>query len=172
MESIAQSQDHSVTEAHGATLAEWEWATIELFVHAAQLIGIPKSMGQIYGLLFCSPKPLPMDAITEGLGISKGSASQGLRTLRQIGAVQIVYLQGDRRDHFAAELKLRRLFSGFLANQLTPHMQNGTRRLDHIQSLAEGLTTEDATLATERLNILKSWHGKTAKLLPLIQKIL
>ncbi len=171
VDSLAQSDPDSLN-ASANSLAEWELATIELFVHAAQLIGIPKSMGQIYGLLFCSEEPLPMDAIIERLAISKGSASQGLKTLRQIGAVQTVYQHGDRRDHYKAELGLRRLFSGFIANQMGPHLDNGVRRLEHIAELTGQLENEARDVAEERLKILRNWHNKTSKLLPLVQKIL
>lgn len=172
VDSLSQSQPASEGLEGATALVEWELATIELFVHAAQLIGIPKSMGQIYGLLFCSDKPLHMDAIVTRLGISKGSASQGLKTLRQIGAIHNVFQPGDRRDHYAAELKLRRLVSGFLTNELRPHLESGTRRLEHIEELSKQDDARGQALADERLAILRTWHGKTSKLLPLVQKIL
>lgn len=154
------------------SLAQWELATIDLFVHAAQLIGVPKSMGQIYGLLFCAGQPLPMDEIVVRLGISKGSASQGLKTLRQIGAVQMVFQHGDRRDHYVAELKLRRLVAGFLTNELSPHLENAPRRLAHIEELSQLEDESTQALAQGRLKILETWQNKTSKLLPLVQKIL
>ena len=61
--------------------AEWESAVIDLFLNAAQSVGLPKSLGQIYGLLFCRDESLSMGEIMELLQISKGSASQGLRAL-------------------------------------------------------------------------------------------
>ena len=57
------------------------------FAEIVQLFGIPKSVGQIYGLLYASPKPLGFTAIVERLEISKGSASQGLQLLRSLGAI-------------------------------------------------------------------------------------
>lgn len=153
-------------------LSEWEVAMIDLFVHAAQLIGIPKSMGQIYGLLFCSDRALAMDDIIDRLAISKGSTSQGLKTLRQIGAVKTVFQVGDRRDHYEVEMKLRRLVSGFLGEQVRPHLASGNDRLDHIYELAQQCDDVEQGRAAERLKILKSWHDKTSKILPVVQKIL
>ena len=45
----------------------------------------------------------------ELLKISKGSASQGLRALRQLGAVSSVFEPGDRKERFVAEIRLRKL---------------------------------------------------------------
>jgi hypothetical protein len=54
-----------------------------------QIFGVPKSVGQIYGLLYASPEPLSFSDIVVRLGISKGSASQGLRLLRSLGAINV-----------------------------------------------------------------------------------
>lgn len=159
--------------ASGAlALDEWERTIIETFVHAAQLIGIPKSVGQIYGLLFCRDEPLPMDYIMTTLGISKGSASMGLKTLRQIGAVKIVFIVGDRRDHYSAELRLRKLVSGFISDQVQPHLDSGEERLAHLESLLEELPEDRRQVAGQRLNSLRSWHNKTTTILPIVRKLL
>lgn len=156
----------------GHSLYEWELGVIDIFVRAAQLIGIPKSLGQIYGLLFCQENPLPMDEIMARLSISKGSASQGLKTLRGIGAVKPVFVMGDRRDHYTCEIKLRRLVSGFLQDQVNPHLSSGSDRLDFIEQAIEREAPENAGIARERLKILRSWHSKTGKILPVVQKLL
>ena len=79
-------------------LDEWESAVIDLFLNAANSFGLPKSYGQIYGLLFCRDQPLAMDEVVDLLQISKGSASQGLRALRQLGAVSSTFAPGDRKE--------------------------------------------------------------------------
>ena len=40
-------------------LDEWEIAVIDLFLNAANSFGLPKSYGQIYGLLFAGINPCP-----------------------------------------------------------------------------------------------------------------
>ncbi len=145
---------------------------IDVFVRAASLIGVPKSIGQIYGLLFCSEEPLPMDEIMDKLLISKGSASQGLKTLRGIGAVKPVYLIGDRRDHYTCEDKLRRLVGGFISDQVNPHLTSGSDRLDVIEAAIKRDNPENAKHALGRLKLLRSWHSKTKLFLPAVQKFL
>jgi len=53
------------------TLAPWEVAMIDSFVRAAALIGLPRSIGEIYGLLYCSPGPLTFDEIEARLGFGR-----------------------------------------------------------------------------------------------------
>jgi HTH-type transcriptional regulator, glycine betaine synthesis regulator len=155
-----------------ASLSEWETAVIDLFLNAAMSVGLPKSLGQIYGLLFCRDEPLAMDEIMKLLSVSKGSASQGLRSLRHLGAVKSQFLHGQRKEHFVAEIRLRKLVSGFLKEQAEPHLEKGKARLSHLQELVDA--TEDGNSAErgrKRMNILAGWHRQVGKLLPLVKLI-
>ena len=153
-------------------LSDWETAVVDLFLNAAQSVGLPKSFGQIYGLLFCRDEPLSMDAIMELLFISKGSASQGLKALRHLGAVRNTFVPGERREHFVAEIRLRKLVAGFLKDQIEPHLEKGKDRLSHIADMLEATEDEKETLRGERrLKILAGWHRQVGKLLPLVKMI-
>src|SRR6478752_4505902 len=90
-------------------LSVLEVGVIDFFVSAVRVLGLPKSIGEIYGLLFVAPDALPLDTLCQRLNMSKGSTSQGLKVLRTFGAVKVVYQPGDRRDHFTAEVDLQRL---------------------------------------------------------------
>ena len=76
--------------------------------------------------------------------ISKGSASQGLRALRQFGAVSSTFAPGDRKERFLAEIRLRKLVSGFLREQADPHLEKGVARLKQIEGLLEGSSSKDS----------------------------
>jgi DNA-binding transcriptional regulator GbsR (MarR family) len=154
-------------------LSPWEMSTIELFVRAAGLIGLPRSMGEIYGLLFCAHTPLAFDDLAERLGISRGSVSQGLKFLRQLGAVKVQYVAGSRKDHYAAELSIRRLVSGFVSDQFSPHLESGTERLEAISVLIE--LESDPVLrahATQRIGTLRTWQRRMQQLLPIVMAAL
>ena len=145
---------------------------VDLFLNAAQSVGLPKSVGQIYGLLFCRDEPLPMDAIMGLLSISKGSASQGLKALRQLGAVKNIFVPGERREYFVAEIRLRKLVAGFLKEQAEPHLEKGKDRLKHLRDLVATVEGSDAARRAERrVNILAGWHRQVGKLLPLVKMI-
>lgn len=151
---------------------EWESAVIDLFLHAANSFGLPKSYGQIYGLLFCRDEPLAMDEVMELLQISKGSASQGLRALRQLGAVSSTYAQRDRKERFVAEIRLRKLVSGFLREQADPHLEKGVARLKQIEELLGNTSSENSQIrGIRRHEILSVWHRQMGRLLPWVKMI-
>lgn len=166
--------EKSVSEggiSDSVVVSDWELAVLDLFVGAAQMIGFPKSVGQIYGLLFCAPAPLPMDDFVERLGLSKGSVSQGLALLRQLGAVRVQFVVGDRRDHYVPEVGLRRLLGGFLREKVEPHLESGQARLANLEQLLASLDPAERAHAQERLAMLTSWHKQTRSLLPLVKAV-
>lgn len=65
-------------------------AIVAYFVDAAALLGVPKSVAAIYGTCFASSEPLSFSEIQERLDLSAGSISQGLKLLREMGALKIV----------------------------------------------------------------------------------
>ena len=153
-------------------LDEWELAVVDLFLNAASSFGLPKSYGQIYGLLFCRDQSLAMDEVMKLLQISKGSASQGLRALRQLGAVSSVFEPGDRKERFVAEIRLRKLVGGFLREQADPHLDKGVGRLKQIEILLENITDSDSrNRGSRRHEILSGWHRQMSRLLPWVKMI-
>ena len=153
-------------------LDEWELGVIDLFLNAANSIGLPRSYGQIYGLLFCRDQSLSMDEVIKLLGISKGSASQGLRSLRQLGAISSVFEPGDRKERFVAEIRLRKLVGGFVREQADPHLDKGVGRLQQIEALLAKVDDKDShKRGVRRHEILSGWHRQMSRLLPWVKMI-
>lgn len=71
-----------------AGLSAFEAEVVAVFADLVVLLGLPKSMGEIYGLVFASAEPPSFGDIEQKLGLSKGSVSQGLRSLRELGAIR------------------------------------------------------------------------------------
>lgn len=155
-----------------SALSELEVESIEMFIGFFKLIGLQKSVGEIYGLLFVSPRALPMEEIIDRLGISLGAASQGLKVLRSVGAVKTVYTPGDRRDHYAADLELSKFATAFIKEELQPRLDRALERIETMETLASELEPSQQAGAAERLERLKHWLERGEKMLPWILKFL
>jgi DNA-binding transcriptional regulator GbsR (MarR family) len=158
--------------ARAARLNPVEVEIIHLFVQLSRALGQPPSMAEIYGLLFISPKPMPQDEFIGRLNLSKGSASQGLRYLQDLGAVRTVYVAGDRRVHYEAVAELRNLANRFLRQQVLTYFDDSENRLDRIHAEARELPDEEREFALDRIRMLKSWQRNAKRLLPLVLMIL
>jgi DNA-binding transcriptional regulator GbsR (MarR family) len=64
--------------------------------------GINRTVGQIYALLYVSPRPLNAEEITESLGLSRSNVSVGLKELESWRLVRLSHQPGDRRDYYSA----------------------------------------------------------------------
>ena len=64
--------------------------------------GINRTVGQIYALIYLSPRPLNADEITEALSFSRSNVSMGLKELQSWRLVRLKHMPGDRREYFDA----------------------------------------------------------------------
>jgi DNA-binding transcriptional regulator GbsR (MarR family) len=158
-------------ESH-SQLNALETEVIDLFVQLSRLVGQPRSLAEIYGLLFISPKPLTMDDIIDRLGLSKGSASQGLKFLNRLGAARPIYVAGDRRTHYEAVAELRNLATRFLRDQIVPHLEDSNARLEKISVMVKQMTHSERTRLNGRVTMLQSWGKRGKRFLPLIVKMM
>jgi DNA-binding transcriptional regulator GbsR (MarR family) len=168
---VDASPPEQETQAIGLTAVQQQ--VVDFFVDGVRVLGLPRSLGEIYGLLFITPDPLSLDDLVRILGISKGSASQGLRTLRTLGAVREASGNGDRRTYYEPAVDLKRLVGGFIREQVRPHLESGKSKL---QALAEtaSLTPDpvEREFFTDRIERLETWMKRGGQVLPVLQKIL
>lgn len=166
----------SAADSHGdgapAALSPLEIETIDLFISLVRILGMPKSVGELYGLLFVAPEALPMETLMDRLNMSKGAASQGLKLLRSFGSVKTIYVAGDRRDHYLAEFDLSRFASGFIKGELQPHLDSGLLRMERMEHLIGQLPVDGREVAENRLARLRHWHEKGQSMIPWILKFL
>ena len=154
--------------------ADFQTECATFFSEVVQVFGVPKSVGQIYGLLYASPEPLSFSDIVERLDISKGSASQGLQLLRSLGAIKVADATGGeapRRIAYEPELSLRRLVSGVMQERISPLAVAGTDRLGRLRELAEsGGGASDFYL--DRVKQLETWRRRLRTVLPVLSMLL
>ena len=152
--------------------SELEVEAIDFFVRMMSIMGLPRSVGEIYGLLYFSEIPLSMDDISSRLSISMGSTSQGLKTLRSLKAIRTSYIQGDRRDHFIAETEFRRLFSNFIKEDILPHLDSATERITRMETNISSNLGEKKEFYITRIEKLKRLTKAGRRLLPALAGLL
>lgn len=82
---------------------------IEAAGRATQGFGMGRIIGQLYALLYFSSQALCLDDMARELRVSKGSVSTNIRELEKWGAVRQVWIRGDRRDYYEAEVDFLRI---------------------------------------------------------------
>ena len=166
----------SLSETHeddtGLLNSSLELESIDFFVRMMSILGFPRSVGEIYGLLYFTSNPLTMEQIAKRLGISIGSASQGLKSLRSLKAVRTNYIPGDRRDHYLAESEFRRLFSTFIKDEILPHLESAKNRIAVMEQEMTKVETEQLEFLKIRIEKLKKLTNTSTRLLPILTGLL
>lgn len=124
------------------------------------MFGIPKTVGEIFGFVFSSSKPVTFENVVVSLGISGGSASNGLRFLRQIGALKLTYVPRDRRDFYVSETSVSRLLAGFLGEGIVHEAGENRQRL---RGLHEKLNVDNDARASDllrRVELMMEWSNQ------------
>ena len=158
--------------APSLSLSDLEAEVIGLFVHISRIMGQPRSYAEIYAVLFLSPDPLAMDELIKRLGISRGSASQGLGFLRKAGAIRMVLIPGRRPSHYEAVAELRQLVAGFLRDQVLPEVEESQSRLGQIVEMVGSLPAKDRAHVNGRISLLQSWGKRSRQYLPIVVKLM
>ena len=162
--------------------SEWMAARrrfIEAGGHTTQLFGLGRIMGQLYALLYLSPRPLCLDEIVKELGVSKASVSTTVRQLERWTAVKRVWVRGDRRDFYEAETDFQLLMKQGVLATLRKKLEAAGTQLAVVEScLAEagssGRQNEEMEVIVTRVKKAKRFHGQISGLLgnPLVDHLL
>ncbi|GAB3699025.1 GbsR/MarR family transcriptional regulator [Halorubrum pallidum] len=112
---------------------------IESMEQSAEVYGLSRSAGRIYGVLYFSTEPLSIAELVEETGYAKSTISNVTRTLTRIG---LVYRRssegGGRRVRFAAEREVWIILQDVLRQYILREVQTTLRTLQRADSqLAE-----------------------------------
>jgi HTH-type transcriptional regulator, glycine betaine synthesis regulator len=73
--------------------------------------GFKRNMGRVWAVLYLSDQPVSAKDIGERLHISTGAVSMTVTELMRWGVIRKIWVQGERRDYFAAEGNLWKMVS-------------------------------------------------------------
>jgi HTH-type transcriptional regulator, glycine betaine synthesis regulator len=159
------------SEGRPTDVVQFECAVVSFFVESAGLLGVPRSVAAIYGICFASAQPIGFSDIRQRLDISAGSISQGLRFLKEVGALKGTGAGFDQRDRFEPDLELRRIVSHFIEQRLARQLDSGRGSLRHLAALIPERDGGGQELSA-RLKSLQTWHDKAVTALPIIKAVL
>lgn len=105
-----KNRDHHVGKEKQA-LWPSEAAVSDVIGRLIEFWGFKRNMGRIWAVLYLSPEPLSAEDLRLCLKLSSGAVSMTLNELLRWGVVRKVWVQGERKDFFTAEVHLWRMIS-------------------------------------------------------------
>lgn len=111
--------------------------------------GINRTVGQIYALIYMSPRPLNADDIAEALEFSRSNVSMGLKELQSWRLVRLKHQVGDRREYFEAPSDAWEIFRTLAEERRRREVEPTLTMLR--SALLEAPASEDDRIAQERM---------------------
>ncbi len=147
------------------------------FIHQvgelAGSLGLSRSVGQLYALLYMSPEPLCLDDMAEACEMSKGNASINVRELERWGAVRRVWVRGDRKDYYEANRHVPEIVMGRLKDGLGRRLGllGGAiaEAVDRVEHMDGDPQTRD--FYSERLQEVRKLHRSLQRVLDNLDRV-
>jgi DNA-binding transcriptional regulator GbsR (MarR family) len=125
--------------------SETQSARQEMLQHVAELagvLGLNRSVGLLYGVLYMSPEPMSLDQLAEAGSMSKANASLNMRHLESWGAARKIWVPGDRKDYYEAVRDVPGIVARRMRDGLAPRLEALGDTLE--RAAAEGDDDPDA----------------------------
>ena len=148
------------------TSTELDRETIAFWVEVADLIGVSRSIGEVYAVIFLANQPLNADDIVGKLGVSRSGAGQALKQLVDIGAIRPASGVQSRKDHYEIQTDLGVLVRLFLNSRMIPRIEELARRRAGLAAQAQQSGVQHLITRYEKLD---RWGDKTTPLLALLK---
>ncbi|HWR71655.1 MAG TPA: hypothetical protein VN604_00635 [Nitrospirota bacterium] len=140
---------------------ELQHGTMDTMGRITAFWGFSKIMGQLYGLLYLSPKPLTLDEMAELLSVSKGNVSINIRALERWNMVRKIWVKGDRKDFYVAELDFWKIIRGVLQEREKKEFDQALGAISGLRKKGEDAHKKEKSVETafavERLKKLEDF---------------
>jgi DNA-binding transcriptional regulator GbsR (MarR family) len=149
-------------------IVEIHESVIETMGRISSFWGFSKIMGQLYGLLYLSSKPLTLQEMAESLSISKGNVSINIRNLLRWNMVKRVWVKGDRKDYYEAETDFWKIIRGVLREREKKEFSQALSSIGKLRQQTKELKriskTADIAFTEERLKNLEEFIANMDKM--------
>jgi DNA-binding transcriptional regulator GbsR (MarR family) len=110
---------------------------------------------RIYGTLAISPRPLSLDEISKSVHAAKSGVSTNIRMMERMGMVRKVWVKGDRKDYYEADIDITgiylRFFRSMLDNGFKEFFETVERCINMLKSGVEEKNREDAAIVEKKM---------------------
>jgi DNA-binding transcriptional regulator GbsR (MarR family) len=137
---------------------------IEAGGNTTQSLGVGRVLGQIFAYLYLSSDARSLDEITTALGISKGSASMGVRQLEQWGALEKIWVKGDRKDYYRARDTFGRIIKNAIRDLAGKRIESSAAMLAEVEDVLKkkkGVkVSEEDQFIRQRIEKIRAFQNK------------
>jgi DNA-binding transcriptional regulator GbsR (MarR family) len=143
--------------------------------NATQTFGVGRVLGLIYAYLYFSRQPRGLSDMQKALGISKGSASMGVRQLEQWGAVRKIWVRGDRKDYYEANDWFGRILKNAVLDTVGKRIVSSAALLQQAEAELAGAQGDgEAAFIRDRIEHIRGFQQRAQAIWesPILRRLL
>jgi DNA-binding transcriptional regulator GbsR (MarR family) len=141
---------------------------IESMERSAEVYGLSRSAGRVYGVLYFATEPLSIPELVEETGYAKSTISNVTRKLTRIGLIRRRSSGGGgRRVQFEPETDLWFVVQDVFQQYVAREMGTTRRTLERALSRLEAADADESDVAYERVATLAATYDEFETLLEL-----
>jgi len=142
---------------------------IDSFEHSAEIYGLNRSYGRLYGILFLSGEPVSLDELVEESGYAKSTVSTAMKQMEQLHLVYRRSVSGEgKKAFYEAESHFWRVVQEFLRREVQHEIRIMTQTLESAEADLEAIDGDEADYDLERIRSLKQTYEQSQALVDVL----
>jgi DNA-binding transcriptional regulator GbsR (MarR family) len=142
---------------------------IDAMERSAEIWGLSRSYGRLYGLLFFADEPVSLDSLVAKSGYAKSTVSTAMKDLQRMHMVQRRSLEGEgKKAFYEAERDFWTVLQEFLRREVQREIDTMTRSLDRAEDQLAGVDTEQAQRDLDKIRTLQQTYARSQQLVNIL----
>jgi DNA-binding transcriptional regulator GbsR (MarR family) len=132
---------------------------------AAEIYGLSRSYGRLYGLLFFAEEPLSLDGLVEESEYAKSTVSTAMSDLQRLHLVHRRSMPGEgKKAFYEAERDFWTVFQEFLRREVQREIDTMLRSLERAEEKFEAADSERAERDLEKVKQMRRMYDRSQQL--------
>jgi DNA-binding transcriptional regulator GbsR (MarR family) len=141
----------------------------DALARSAEIYGLNRSYGRLYGVLFFADDPVSLDDLVERSGYAKSTVSTAMNAMERLHLVQRRSIPGEgKKAFYEAQTDFWQVLQEFLKREVQREIDVMVRALDDAETALEAADGEQARRDLEKVRSLKRTYEYSDRLVDLL----
>lgn len=142
---------------------------IEAMERSAEIWGLNRSYGRLYGLLFFADGPVSLDTLVEESGFAKSTVSTAMKEMQRLHMVHRRSIPGEgKKAFYEAERDFWTVLQEFLRREVQREIDTMTRSLDSAENRLQAAESPQADRDLEKIRAMQQMYDRSQQLVTLL----
>lgn len=155
-----------------AAISDARQEVIDAFERSAEVYGLNRSYGRLYGILFFADEPLSLDTLVAESGYAKSTVSTAMKRMQRLHVVTRRSMPGEgKKAYYEAERDFWQIMQELLTHEAQREVTVMVRALSSAEARLEALDSSQAQADLEKIRSLKRLYERFGQLVDVLTSV-